>query len=122
MKKILTLLLSLLIQTTFAQDFHFSRFFASPLSLNPATTGGVNGDWRVVAIFRSQWGWSSTISAFQTFGASYDIAVMKGKLPRKDFIGLGTSFYSNHVGDAKFGNRQVNSFFAIIQIYFYRLN
>ena len=38
-----------------AQDIHFSQFYASPLTLNPAMTGFVNGDCRAGVIYRNQW-------------------------------------------------------------------
>jgi len=38
-----------------AQDIHFSQFFASPLSLNPANTGNFDGDWRIMNNYRNQW-------------------------------------------------------------------
>lgn len=38
-----------------AQDPHFSQFFASPLTLNPAQTGNFNGIMRVAANYRNQW-------------------------------------------------------------------
>jgi len=38
-----------------AQDMHFSQYYFSPLSLNPAQTGNFLGDWRISANYRSQW-------------------------------------------------------------------
>lgn len=38
-----------------AQDIHFTQFFASPLTLNPAHSGLFDGDWRVAGIYRNQW-------------------------------------------------------------------
>ena len=37
-----------------AQDIHFSQYYASPLTLNPALTGKFNGLWRVTGIYRDQ--------------------------------------------------------------------
>jgi type IX secretion system PorP/SprF family membrane protein len=54
-----------------AQDFHFSQFYASPLTLNPALTGRFNGDYRLGAIHRSQWsGIQSNSFLYQTPGVS----------------------------------------------------
>lgn len=39
----------------YAQDIHFSQFYDSPLTLNPATTGNFRGDYRISHIYRSQW-------------------------------------------------------------------
>jgi type IX secretion system PorP/SprF family membrane protein len=38
-----------------AQDIHFSQYYFSPLSLNPANTGNFAGDYRVAMNYRSQW-------------------------------------------------------------------
>lgn len=37
------------------QDIHFSQFYHSPLTLNPALTGVSKGDVRLATIYRSQW-------------------------------------------------------------------
>jgi len=37
------------------QDIHFTQFYASPLTLNPANTGDFNGDLRVCGNYRNQW-------------------------------------------------------------------
>jgi type IX secretion system PorP/SprF family membrane protein len=42
-------------KTSQAQDVHFSQYQASPLTLNPALTGGFKGDWRLMNIYRGQW-------------------------------------------------------------------
>lgn len=38
-----------------AQDPSFSQFFSSPLNINPALTGAINGKWRVISNYRNQW-------------------------------------------------------------------
>jgi type IX secretion system PorP/SprF family membrane protein len=41
---------------SFAQDLHFSQFFNSPLTTNPANTGFIpDADYRIGANYRSQW-------------------------------------------------------------------
>jgi hypothetical protein len=37
------------------QDPDFAQFFSSPLNINPALTGNINGDWRLISNFRNQW-------------------------------------------------------------------
>ena len=51
-----------------AQDPHFSQFFASPLTLNPAFTGKFDGVWRLAANHRDQW--PSIPKAYVTTSAS----------------------------------------------------
>jgi len=76
MVKQLTSILSLVILLTVftsnisAQDIHFTQFYNSPLSLNPATTGLFEGDWRVMGNYRSQW--AKIGDPFSTFSAGYD--------------------------------------------------
>ncbi|HSU27203.1 MAG TPA: PorP/SprF family type IX secretion system membrane protein [Chitinophagaceae bacterium] len=38
-----------------AQDPSFSQFFSSPLNVNPALTADINGKWRIISNYRSQW-------------------------------------------------------------------
>lgn len=47
--------LSLFAPRTWGQDVHFSQYYFSPLSLNPANTGNFKGDWRFFGNYRSQW-------------------------------------------------------------------
>ncbi len=72
-----------------AQDPHFSQFFASPLTLNPAFTGKFDGEWRLAVNHRDQW--PSIPKAYVTSSASFDIGIMKNKLPQGDVFGLGVS-------------------------------
>jgi type IX secretion system PorP/SprF family membrane protein len=37
-------------------DPHFSQYYNQPMAINPALTGAIEGDYRVSAIFRSQYG------------------------------------------------------------------
>ncbi len=54
-----------------AQDYHFTQFYAAPLTLNPALTGAFDGKYRVSTIYRDQWR-SPQTSPYQTFAASTD--------------------------------------------------
>src|SRR5580698_2735581 len=71
-----------------AQDVHFTQYFTSPLTLNPAMTGLVPDDIRFAADTRDQWS-SVSSTPYTTTTISYDMAVLKGKLPEGDAIGLG---------------------------------
>ena len=72
-----------------AQDPHFSQFFASPLTLNPAFTGKFDGTWRLAANHRDQW--PSIPKAYVTTSASLDFPILKSKIPEKDVFGVGIS-------------------------------
>jgi type IX secretion system PorP/SprF family membrane protein len=74
--------------TLYAQDLHFSQFFNSPLSTNPANTGFIpDGDYRLGVNFRDQW---SSIMAvpYKTMSAFGDVQVMKN-LDQTGWVGVG---------------------------------
>lgn len=56
-------------------DPHFSQYYAYPLWLNPGLTGAIDGNYRVTAMYRSQWGGIS--NPFATPGISADIVTNK---------------------------------------------
>jgi type IX secretion system PorP/SprF family membrane protein len=56
-------------------DPHFSQYYAYPVWLNPALTGAIDGNYRVTAMYRSQWGGVS--NAFATPGISADFVTNK---------------------------------------------
>lgn len=78
----------LLNASAIAQDVHFTQYFTSPLTLNPALTGLVPDDLRLAANYRSQW---SSVSAnpYITGTISYDMSMLRGKLPEGDALGIG---------------------------------
>src|ERR1700757_2967921 len=95
MKKWLTLLPLILCFGTIlrAQDPHFSQFFSSPLTLNPAFTGKFNGTVRIAGNYRNQW---PTINrAYQTGTASVDFPIMKKQIDYRDTWGIGLMGYSD---------------------------
>lgn len=60
MKRSLGFILSVLMITAYLQgnaqvDPHFSQYFIQPMALNPALTGAIEGDYRVSAVWRSQY-------------------------------------------------------------------
>ena len=75
-----------------AQDPHFSQFFASPLTLNPAFTGKFDGVWRIAANNKEQFNLGDKLgSAFSTSSFSIDFPIMKNKIPEGDIFGIGIS-------------------------------
>ncbi|MFA6923317.1 MAG: PorP/SprF family type IX secretion system membrane protein [Bacteroidales bacterium] len=55
-KKFILLLIAVFIcKSEFAQDIHFSQYYASPLTLSPSNTGNYNGNSRIMSNYRSQW-------------------------------------------------------------------
>ena len=90
MRKLIVCICTLLAsQFVNAQDPHFSQFFASPLTLNPAFTGKFSGTWRLAANHRDQW--PSIPKAYLTTSASLDFPILKSKIPDNDVFGVGIS-------------------------------
>lgn len=56
-----------------AQDVHFSQYYFSPLTLNPANTGNYDGDYRFFGNYRSQW--RELSQAYNTYSAGGDFNV-----------------------------------------------
>jgi type IX secretion system PorP/SprF family membrane protein len=88
MRKIgLLIIITFLVETTFAQDPNFSQFFVSPLTLNPALTGKFNGNFRVAGNYRDQW--PEISKAFITSTISFDVPILRGKISDLDTWGVG---------------------------------
>jgi type IX secretion system PorP/SprF family membrane protein len=88
-KSLLGLGMSLMLAgSALAQDVHFTQYFTSPLTLNPAQTGLVPDDFRFAANYRNQWS-SVSSTPYITGTVSYDMAMLKGKLPEGDALGIG---------------------------------
>jgi type IX secretion system PorP/SprF family membrane protein len=79
-----------------AQDPHFSQFFASPLTLNPALTGKFDGTLRLAANYRNQW--PSIPNAYITESGSVDISILRSKMGN-NVLGLGFSGLSDQSGN-----------------------
>jgi type IX secretion system PorP/SprF family membrane protein len=62
--------ISILAGQLFGQDVHFSQYYFSPLSLNPANTGNYKGDYRFFGNYRSQW--RELNNAYETFSVGGD--------------------------------------------------
>lgn len=106
MKKVLLITgLFLLTCIVSGQDVHFSQFNYAPLSLNPANAGAFSGDHRIIANYRSQW--KSISRSYTTYGLSYDMGILKGKL-NGGILGLGIQLFNDQAGDNKMGQTMVN--------------
>jgi type IX secretion system PorP/SprF family membrane protein len=98
MRKFLLVIIIATVSTgAYAQDPHFSQFFASPLTLNPAFTGKFDGEWRLAVNHRDQW--PSIPKAYVTTSASFDFGIMKNKIPAGDIFGIGISALTDASAD-----------------------
>jgi type IX secretion system PorP/SprF family membrane protein len=80
-----------------SQDLHFSQFFNSPLSTNPANTGFIpDADYRIGAHFRSQY--SNIMSLpYRTVSVFGDAQLMREQLPN-GWLGVGGLLLSDVAG------------------------
>lgn len=74
-------------------DPHFTQNYTYPLYINPALTGSSDGEYRVSAIYRSQWG--SISNPYRTTGVSFDARTNKN-------IALGANLMNQAAGDGGF--------------------
>jgi type IX secretion system PorP/SprF family membrane protein len=96
-----------------AQDPHFSQFFSSPLTLNPAFTGKFDGTYRVAGNYRNQW---PTINrAYQTTTLSMDFQIMRNQIAANDTWGLGLMGYTD-----KSANGAVSFNYATVSTAFHK--
>jgi type IX secretion system PorP/SprF family membrane protein len=72
---------------SYGQDLHFSQFFNSPLTTNPANTGFIpDGNYRLGINFRDQW--ASIPVPYKTMSAYGDFQLFRDKL-EYGWVGIG---------------------------------
>lgn len=92
---------------SFAQDIHFSQFYNSPGTLNPALTGKIQFQdidenlIRIGANFKNQG--ASITTPYRTYSAFIDGSFNLHKM-RKSQIGLGLLLYNDNAGDGSLQN------------------
>ena len=95
MRKLFTLCcLCIVLASANAQDPHFSQFFSSPLTLNPALTGKFYGTYRIAGNYRNQW--PSINNAFTTSTVSADFHILQDRIASNDTWGLGVVGYNDN--------------------------
>ena len=110
MKKLLPLVLLVVFCVGSAEaqsELHFSQFFASPLTINPAMAGAIEANMRAYVNYRNQW--SSISSGYKTISASFDKPFY---LKNKDkfgnsFFGGGLSVVSDKAGVTGYNTTEV---------------
>jgi len=96
----------------FAQDIHFSQYFNTPLSLNPALTGKVDGTFRLGIDYRNQWFGIGSRKPYSTPAFYGDVPV---RFKSKDILGIGL----NIVKDKSSGGK-LSMFSAVISSAFHK--
>lgn len=80
-----------------AQDLHFSQFFNSPLTTNPANTGFIpQADYRIGAHFRNQWS-SILADPYKTVSLFADAQLFRNKI-ENGWLGLGAVLLNDQAG------------------------
>ena len=96
-----------ILSVSLSQDFHFSQYHASPLQLNPALTGLINGNYRLNMNYRDQWN-KLDGNNFRTTAVSGD---MNFKSPVKafqhDLIGIGASILADRSSGFDMNNTEL---------------
>ena len=98
-----------------AQDLHFSQFFNSPLTTNPANTGFIpDADYRLGAHYRNQW--SSIMSApYKTISVFGDAQLFRNRL-ENGWLGVGAVILSDQAGSGSLKSTKIYGSLAYHQM------
>lgn len=98
-----------------AQDLHFSQFFNSPLTTNPANTGFIpDADYRIGANYRNQW--SAVMSApYKTISVFGDAQLFRDRL-ENGWLGLGAVLLSDQAGSGSLTSTKIYGSLAYHQM------
>ncbi len=98
-----------------AQDLHFSQFFNSPLTTNPANTGFLpEADFRIGANYRNQWSAVMTVP-YKTSSVFGDVQLLRDKL-ETGWLGLGGVILSDVAGSGSLRSTKVYGSLAYHQM------
>ena len=100
MRIALSLLFSLVLGTTFAQDPSFSQFYANRIYLNPAFTG-IESGIALTSTARAQW--LSVDKGFRTYGTTLEMQLPVARL------GVGLHVLRNEEGVAALNTNQIGT-------------
>jgi type IX secretion system PorP/SprF family membrane protein len=101
-----------------AQDLHFSQWFNSPLTTNPANTGFIpDADYRLGANYRNQW--SSVMSEpYKTMSVWGDAQVFRNRI-QTGWLGLGGVILEDVAGSGNLTTTEVYGSVAYHQMVSY---
>lgn len=104
---LLILFSGIFLQQSNAQDISISQTYAAPLSLNPALTGGYQGNFRVSLLYRDQW--SSMLSdPYRSFLVSGDARIPLKKQSRNtDYVGVGILIANDRKNPFDYSNNSI---------------
>ncbi len=112
---VLTAFFAICSVTTTAQDLHFSQFFNSPLTTNPANTGFIpDADYRIGGNYRNQWS-SVMAQPYKTMSLFADAQVFRDRL-ENGWLGLGAVILSDVAGSGSLRSTKVYGSLAYHQM------
>ncbi|HNL06406.1 MAG: PorP/SprF family type IX secretion system membrane protein [Chitinophagales bacterium] len=86
--------------TVWAQDIHYTQFYADVLRLNPANTGNFGADYRFGANARTQW--NAVPVPYQTLSAYADLAWLRNRrTATSNWIGSGIRLLADQAGTGR---------------------
>lgn len=85
-----------------AQDIHLSQFYETPLLRNPSLAGIFTGDYRVQAVYRTQW--NTVTIPYQTGALSGEVRFPVGK--QHDFLTLALQATFDEAGSSHLQSSQ----------------
>lgn len=91
----------------FAQDLHFSQFYAAPLNANPGNTGAINADIRVYSLYRMQW--FTVTNPYKTFNIAADGPIFKKRMLSDDFFAAGINITNDNDGPVRLKTQSYNA-------------
>jgi type IX secretion system PorP/SprF family membrane protein len=97
MRKLLCIVIVLCGTSVWAQDPHFSQFFASPMTLNPAFTGKFDGLVRVAGNHRNQL--PAFGNTYVTSTAAVDFPILASSVANNDRWGIGVMGFIDNAGN-----------------------
>jgi type IX secretion system PorP/SprF family membrane protein len=98
-----------------SQDMHFSQWFNSPLTTNPANTGFIpDADYRIGANYRNQWSNIMTIP-FKTMSIWADAQIFRERIA-SGWVGVGGVLLRDVAGSGKLTSTKANASIAYHQM------
>ena len=109
------ILILLLFQQSYSQDLHFSQWFNSPLTTNPANTGFIpDADYRLGANYRNQW--SNIMSLpYKTMSIWGDAQVFRDRI-ESGWVGVGGAIIRDVAGSGQLTSTKVYGSLAYHQM------
>lgn len=91
------------LNSSFAQDLHFTQYEFAPIMINPGQTGGFEGTYRLSGIYRDQTVSPSGFTGdyktpYLTLDVNFGFAFRK-----QDWTSLGIGFFNDRAGDINLG-------------------